>query len=252
MAEFDYISINATAEDIEKIATKNIDENVLNETSDNNSLPTSKAVYNTIMKFNGGGSIVVDQTYNPESENAQSGIAVAEAIKNKQDKFATVIYGDSNYPEGTITGIKFDYPWVSIVSGGGGDDGEGATLFLGEVSCSINKPLVVGEPLHDGCAATKGYVDKTISAKQEFFVDGDYITIANNTEYIANEEITNLTIVYPDTDFICSFNFTLASEGDITITLPESKYIGGVPSFANGETWELNIKNGIVVGGLVE
>ena len=33
---------------------------------------------------------------------------------------------------------------------------------------------------------------------------------------------------------------------------PESKYIGGVPEFANGETWELNIKNGVVVGGKVE
>lgn len=30
----------------------------------------------------GGGGIVVDTTYNPESENAQSGKAVAEAIKN--------------------------------------------------------------------------------------------------------------------------------------------------------------------------
>ena len=30
--------------------------------------------------FSGGGSVVVDQTYNPESENAQSGKAVDEAI----------------------------------------------------------------------------------------------------------------------------------------------------------------------------
>jgi hypothetical protein len=84
------------------------------------------------------------------------------------------------------------------------------------------------------------------------FTDGSTLTIEDNTEYIAETDITNLTIVYPNTPFICSFSFTLASEGDITITLPESKYIGGAPSFANGETWELNIKNGVVVGGLAE
>lgn len=32
--------------------------------------------------FSGGGNTEVDQTYNPESENAQSGKAVAEAIAN--------------------------------------------------------------------------------------------------------------------------------------------------------------------------
>lgn len=30
----------------------------------------------------GGGSVTVDQEYNPESKNAQSGIAVAQAIAN--------------------------------------------------------------------------------------------------------------------------------------------------------------------------
>ena len=31
----------------------------------------------------GGGSMVVDQNYSPKSQNAQSGIAVAEALENK-------------------------------------------------------------------------------------------------------------------------------------------------------------------------
>lgn len=35
---------------------------------------------------NSGGSITVDQTYDAESENAQSGTAVAEAVDNKVDK----------------------------------------------------------------------------------------------------------------------------------------------------------------------
>lgn len=97
--------------------------------------------------------------------------------------------------------------------------------------------------------ALKG--DDYVPNKVEFS-NGATITAQDNTLYYADTEISSLTIIYPNTDFICSFDFTIASEGDVTITLPESKYIGGTPSFANGETWEVNIKNGVVVGGLVE
>ena len=76
-------------------------------------------------------------------------------------------------------------------------------------------------------------------------------TVENNKEYFATNEINEITIAYPETDFLCSLYFTLASEGAITITLPESKYIGETPEFKNGETWELSIKNGVVVGGKV-
>lgn len=91
-----------------------------------------------------------------------------------------------------------------------------------------------------------------LKPKEVSFANGATITAEDNTLYYADTEISSLTIIYPNTDFICSFDFTIASEGDVTITLPESKYIGGTPSFANGETWEVNIKNGVVVGGLVE
>lgn len=131
---------------------------------------------------------------------------------NKQDKFATVMYGDNTYPEGTITGINFDFPWIKIVSGGGGvkdENGvyqEGATLFLGEVSCSINKPLEVGEPLFDECAATKGYVDTQIeealsqsgggsAVARESIILTDHTTGINYKVYMNNgspvyEEVT--------------------------------------------------------------
>ena len=94
--------------------------------------------------------------------------------------------------------------------------------------------------------------NKADKPQKEYFPDVQTITLADNTNYVASDVISNLTIIYPEGDFIASLTFTLASEGDITITLPESKYIGGAPTFANGETWELNIKNGVVVGGLVE
>lgn len=110
----------------------------------------------------------------------------------------------------------------------------------------------VADPKNDLDVANKQYVDGAVKPQKQTFANGETITITDNTEYTASEEITNLTIIYPNTDFICSFNFTLASTGNITITLPESKYIGSVPSFSYGETWELNIKNGVVVGGKVE
>lgn len=41
----------------------------------------------------GGSPVVVDQTYNPESENAQSGKAVAEAINEKLGDIETLLGG---------------------------------------------------------------------------------------------------------------------------------------------------------------
>lgn len=120
--------------------------------------------------FSGGGSMTVDQTYNPESENAQSGKAVAQAVKLKK-----VVFSDN------------------------------ATLVL-----------------------------------------------EDNTTYVAETPISVLTIAYPQTDFICSVDFAISSEGNVAITLPTSKYIGTIPTFDNGTIWELNIKNGVVVGGKVE
>ena len=82
------------------------------------------------------------------------------------------------------------------------------------------------------------------------FTNGETLILSDNTEYIASGAISTLTIEYPDNEFLCTLEFTTASTGDITITLPESKYIGNPPVFANGETWEINIRNGVVIGGM--
>ena len=93
MADFEPIAVNTTAEKLEKIANMDINDTGLDESSDNNSLPTSKLVYDTIKNLGGGGggNINVDQTYNPESENAQSGKAVAEAIEQTIGNVNTVL-----------------------------------------------------------------------------------------------------------------------------------------------------------------
>ena len=75
---------------------------------------------------------------------------------------------------------------------------------------------------------------------------GTNIILEDNTEYRL-EDVTSLTISYPDTEFECWVRLKFADAGDIAVTMPESKYIGSAPTFANGETWELSIKDGVVI-----
>lgn len=73
---------------------------------------TFKDISNEIVGGQGGGNGVVDQTYNPESENAQSGKAVAEALKDiyipetdvsdKMDKFGEVTDGTIEVPDKSL------------------------------------------------------------------------------------------------------------------------------------------------------
>ena len=80
---------------------------------------------------------------------------------------------------------------------------------------------------------------------------GTSITLADNTEYRLTD-VTELTITYPNGNFECWIRLTLAASGTITVTLPATtQYIGTTPTFANGETWELSIKDGVVVAGKV-
>lgn len=104
---------------------------------------------------------------------------------------------------------------------------------------------------------SKEQVDERLNSKatnptKEEFWDMTEIILEDNKDYYSNQPICGLSLQYPEGDFMCSLTFTIVDTGAVTISLPESKYIGGVPTFGYGETWELNIKNGVVVGGLVE
>ena len=266
----------------------------------------------------GGGSITVDQTYTPESENAQSGKAVAQAVATKTDKFADVTIEKQNdkikkvlldvirntkandntslvfeiihklFEDGPLSKLALTYGYASLISdycselNGGtakvqvgdierignynffGTDESGnyyslaskiTAQILGVSDIDGTSPIRiinVADPKNDLDVTNKQYVDRAVKPQKQTFTNGETITVTDNTEYIADGKITNLTIIYPETDFICSFNFTLASEGVIEIVLPDSKYIGSAPTFTNGDTWELNIKNKVVVGGKVE
>ena len=80
---------------------------------------------------------------------------------------------------------------------------------------------------------------------------GTSITLADNTEYrLAN--VSNLTINYPLGNFECWLRITTAASGTINISLPTSQYIGEAPDLTqHGVTFELSIKDGVVIGAEV-
>lgn len=76
------------------------------------------------------------------------------------------------------------------------------------------------------------------------------ITLADNTEYYLTN-VSNLSITYPSGRFEAWIRLTTATEGTITEILPTSQYIGTAPTFGNGETWEISIKDGVVAAAKV-
>jgi hypothetical protein len=75
------------------------------------------------------------------------------------------------------------------------------------------------------------------------------MSLADNTEYYLTD-VGSLTLSYPGAaHWQCYITITTAASGTIAVTLPSSSYIGAAPSFANGETWELSIRDGVVVAG---
>lgn len=78
------------------------------------------------------------------------------------------------------------------------------------------------------------------------------IALADNTVYYLSN-VSALTLSYPsDAHWECLIVLTTAASGAVTVTLPASSYIGSAPSFGNSETWEISIRDGVVVAGKAE
>ena len=82
--------------------------------------------------------------------------------------------------------------------------------------------------------------------------------LENNTVYIAKEPITDLVLDFNEGIFSLIFeidaSFSNADEShkiELNYDAGELRYVGGAPDFQAGETWELNIMNGIVTSGRV-
>ena len=80
--------------------------------------------------------------------------------------------------------------------------------------------------------------------------DNTTVALADNTEY-SGTDLSTVTFTYPQGDFECCMSLNFADSGTITVTFPTSQYIGSVPTFENGKTYEISIKNGVIVAGEV-
>lgn len=78
---------------------------------------------------------------------------------------------------------------------------------------------------------------------------GDLFSMNDNTEYrLTNVTTLTLYAPYKRPHYECWFSLTFANSGTITVTLPtDMKYIGSAPDFNNGESWEMSIKDGVVI-----
>ena len=96
----------------------------------------------------------------------------------------------------------------------------------------------------NGVITALGYTPEAVSTQ---VTTGSNITLADNTEYRL-ADVTTLTLTYPTGNFECWMRLTFAASGNATVTLPTgTKYIGTTPDFKNGETWEMSIKDGVVI-----
>lgn len=91
------------------------------------------------------------------------------------------------------------------------------------------------------------YNGSDVSLKPSQVTTGTNITLADNTEYRLTD-VTTLNLSYPTGDFECWMRLSCAASGDATVILPTgTQYIGTTPDFKNGETWEMSIKDGVVI-----
>lgn len=77
------------------------------------------------------------------------------------------------------------------------------------------------------------------------------LVLVDNTEYYL-DEVDDLTITYPSGSFDCWLRISTVATGEVTVSMPASQFVGALPTFAAGETWELSIRDGVIVAEKVE
>ena len=65
----------------DKLETQENKTLIIDKNSTNEQYPSAKAVYDALQNVEGSGSVEIDQTYNSESKNAQSGIAIQGLVE---------------------------------------------------------------------------------------------------------------------------------------------------------------------------
>lgn len=78
------------------------------------------------------------------------------------------------------------------------------------------------------------------------------LLLSDNVEYRLTN-ISTLNISYPDNNFEVWMNIQFSSTETLSVQFPsETKFIGSIPTFGNGQTWEISIKDGVAICWRVE
>lgn len=83
--------------------------------------------------------------------------------------------------------------------------------------------------------------------------ESDSIELEDNIEYYLDAtECSGVDLFFPDDFFKCLIYISFGDQGTTVYFPSNTRYIGSIPQFGNSETWEISIKNGIVVAGKIE
>ena len=218
MPEEKFVQFQGSVNEIENTKNKT---NEITEDSTDQQYPSAKATFE-LFKKNGGSSGVVDQTYNPESENAQSGKAVAEAIDNALSDmgnlFAPVI-------KQTVSGDVITVNDVSPIEHNLKVNVKSKNLL----PPTLNVPLpytkngVTVSQIRDGVALSgnlTGPNSFAFSLGTVRLPAGTYI-LGGLTTIGTNSETSNIFLMFPDS---ISNSITLTEEKDVPITVNVGHY----------------------------
>lgn len=157
-----------------------------------------------------------------------------------EDELITFVYTSANESNGIVDKISVR-------------NTEAVTFTQYSLAKMSDIPNKTSQLTNDSGFTTKAYVDGLANGKADKpteVTSGTDITLADNTEYRLTD-VSTLNVTYPTGNFEVWMRIAVASEGAVTITLPTSQYIGDAPTFANGEVWELSIKDAVVIANKV-
>lgn len=163
---------------------------------------------------------------------------------------ATKRYVDLNVIQGGVpqTRTVNGYPLTSDVNLTSGDvgalspeDASGISpLMDGTAQAGSSQKYARADHVHPSDAAKQNAASRMTSATTSV------LTLEDNKEYVLTM-ISSLTLSYPGGNFECWLKVKTRTSGTVTIKFPSSAYIGYAPTFGNDETWEISIKDGVII-----
>lgn len=244
-------TFNGTVEQIENNVNKVAE--ITKENTNETNYPSTVAVAKYVEENSGG---VADLTYNPESENAQSGKAVAEATNAKMDKF-----GEVTTDGGTMI---IDVTNNNAISDTYFKQTKDNYIRLNSGYMDIESMMLTfkSNPLFEkGASLGECNIDDTTSAVNMLTLNqllAEKEDIWNRKDSIAEDIAINEPNAYPTVAAV--YNFVNEKIGDIEATLDElhnyaEALKGGIVTYSNitladsetGANYTLSVANGKVV-----